>query len=409
MDVTGTFRFHNVGQGLFYSGKIVGPDGSEFNFVYDCGALSKGTSLKSNIESNIEQYKKSLPDFKEKKILDLLIISHFHDDHVNGFVNLLDGNVEVRMAIIPYYTEQLRQVICLESTDPTLDDFNNDPVNWLLEHGVINLLLLGANDGGNNSNLNREGPAITMDMENISGLNPSGGTTDIPENSLAIYYKQGSHVLWQFYFENLKLKAPQKVDEYITMLKSALKGKPLTDFIQNGVLINPLPSEVRKIFKSGSLINRTSVMVLHGPESFISCSAQCACRCLHENYTKCPINNNKANCACFVGSFFPVKCHGITFLTGDIELYLHSRVKLLNILGTIDCPHRCFVLQYPHHGAPTKALPRFVSLNARFNVISYGTKNSYGHPSKRGFFTLPNNLVCVHEENAFEYTINVMM
>jgi len=32
-----SFRFHPVGQGLFYSGRI-----GDFSFVYDCGTADKG-------------------------------------------------------------------------------------------------------------------------------------------------------------------------------------------------------------------------------------------------------------------------------------------------------------------------------------------------------------------------------
>ena len=335
---------------------------------------------------------------------------------MNGLVDLLDGTVEVRLALIPYYTEELKQLARFESGEPNLDIIYSNANEWLLENGVMNLVVLGSNDentGGTANNPNRNGDVSTIDMtvEDILGVNTSGRITGILGNDLTIDYMKSNQVIWRFQFENLKLRT-KKVDEYIEKLEEKLNGKTLREFVNTGGRFDTLGlgSLAKKIFKDNSLINRTSVMVLHGPKNFYQCNVNY--QCLHSNYNTCPINyngNENWKCACLNGKIVPICCHdGSTFLTGDIGLYQNGRAKLLNGLNNNkNCYHRCFVLQYPHHGAPNKALKRFCDLNAVFNIVSYGIDNRYGHPSRKGFFSLSNKLVCVHEKNAFEYEISV--
>ncbi len=85
MTMWGTFRFHPVGQGLFYSGLIQKPEEGnfrQFSFVYDFGTSS---SCRRSFWREVDDFKGLLPCWKNgKKRLDLLIVSHLHDDHVNG-------------------------------------------------------------------------------------------------------------------------------------------------------------------------------------------------------------------------------------------------------------------------------------------------------------------------------------
>lgn len=60
MRIKGTFRFHKVGQGLFYSGILntgAGRSNRVFNFVYDCGSESP----KIFCDREIDDYKMLLP------------------------------------------------------------------------------------------------------------------------------------------------------------------------------------------------------------------------------------------------------------------------------------------------------------------------------------------------------------
>ena len=74
MTMRGTFRFHPVGQGLFYSGLIQKPEDGNFrqlSFVYDCGSTSSHRFLRREVDD----FKELLPLWKNgKKWLDLLVV-----------------------------------------------------------------------------------------------------------------------------------------------------------------------------------------------------------------------------------------------------------------------------------------------------------------------------------------------
>lgn len=84
-DIRCKFAFHPVGQGLFYSGVI-----KKYNFVYDCGT----NSHKRYLENAISSY--------QCNKLDMLIISHFHKDHICGIKELFDKTGGAKNVIMPY-------------------------------------------------------------------------------------------------------------------------------------------------------------------------------------------------------------------------------------------------------------------------------------------------------------------
>lgn len=158
MNINGAFRFHNIGQGLFYSGLLNKSDSnsqSTFSFVYDCGTFSSKTLLRQEIDA----YKLLLPGVRNSrnKKLDLLIVSHLHDDHVNGLEYLLK-DVDVETVVMPYVDDGLKLLARLESASDNefLQTFYLDPVAWFISKGVRRILLLGSDD----SMFQKDDPAI---------------------------------------------------------------------------------------------------------------------------------------------------------------------------------------------------------------------------------------------------------
>lgn len=81
-----------VGQGFFSSQQILYGD-KKFTCVYDCGSLSdEGDAL-------LEQYVECLRNTTDT--INLLVLSHFDDDHINGLKKLVE-RFNIRNIIIPY-------------------------------------------------------------------------------------------------------------------------------------------------------------------------------------------------------------------------------------------------------------------------------------------------------------------
>ena len=92
------FILHPVGQGLFCSGEVsVEEKGwtDIFTWVFDCGSLNKG-----NIEEEVQLFREE--NFKRQSKLELLVISHFDQDHVNYIGRLLDGDIKVKKIVLPF-------------------------------------------------------------------------------------------------------------------------------------------------------------------------------------------------------------------------------------------------------------------------------------------------------------------
>lgn len=99
------FAIHPVGQGFFYSGSVIYKldeyNSKNFFCVFDCGSEKKKHCLEEVNKFREETWHRNEP-------LDLLVISHFHSDHINCIKALLDGR-KVNRIVAPFvsFTERL--------------------------------------------------------------------------------------------------------------------------------------------------------------------------------------------------------------------------------------------------------------------------------------------------------------
>ncbi len=153
--------FHNIGQGLFYSSSlnffypiymwvrcsrrdyIRRPKNFVFkqiNIVYDCGTEKD----QQNLYNSIEQFA-----YQTNKELHLLVISHFHKDHISGLERLLNSFKRKYIAVIPYFHPLERLLFYL--LNPRMPDwyldFLKDPAKFLREKGFSNIFIIFGDEG----------------------------------------------------------------------------------------------------------------------------------------------------------------------------------------------------------------------------------------------------------------------
>lgn len=104
------FTIHPVGQGLFYSGKITHNSEVKFRMVFDCGSLTAGAG-----QEEVDIYRDT--DFLDKKELDLLVVSHFDQDHVNHIKRLLAGGIKIKKLVMPFITFSERLFLVAKHID----------------------------------------------------------------------------------------------------------------------------------------------------------------------------------------------------------------------------------------------------------------------------------------------------
>jgi hypothetical protein len=124
--------FHAVGHGTFLTGTLISHDRSIFRWVYDCG--SKRSSAINNALSRADSWHL----WKDGSI-DLLVLSHFDDDHINGLESLLRKH-KVRCLVLPYSEWQQRVHNVLETRSGVVSastaQFQLSPTTWLQSLGL---------------------------------------------------------------------------------------------------------------------------------------------------------------------------------------------------------------------------------------------------------------------------------
>ena len=132
VEIYGNLIMHNVGQGLFFSGELrLGAN--KFNFIYDCGA-----ERIKHLNRVVDKY---MQERLSNSFIDLLIISHLHNDHTIGLRNIL-RNIRVDTVVLPYMIPAERLVLALKKIKlPTwYFEFLADPIEFLINQGVKKII-----------------------------------------------------------------------------------------------------------------------------------------------------------------------------------------------------------------------------------------------------------------------------
>ncbi|WP_440956174.1 hypothetical protein ACSAZK_04310 [Methanosarcina sp. Mfa9] len=340
-DVKFMFEFHNVGQGLFYTGKI-----SEFNFVYDCGSLSSPQKT-DFLGNSIKNYKAQL----NNNYLNLLVISHFHEDHVNGLDRLLNG-LKVDEVIIPYYSLIERLILAIGTVNQPFwyYEFLSNPITFLLERNVEKIVLIM--DEGRNID-ETDQTAIGNKKVRIEYIN---------------WEKELVGELWEFKFF-YHYSTPKKIAEFKNCLK------------KNGINEVDIPKHIKNmkkyriIFKTcynkitKQNLNNTSLLMYHGPIN------------LNRN-----VSYFTTSSFATLGGFWslPSISYKLTkefghFLTGDINLKSRN-IKIYNYYSNV--LEKIEVTQIPHHGSINNWKPRILNdiPNCNLWIASAGILGKNGHP-----------------------------
>ena len=145
-----------VGQGFFHTGLLkldrynICNSDNAFHYFYDCGSQPK---YSGSLNAAIDSYVKPL---KPSENIDLGIISHLHQDHVNGLPKLAKST-KIKTIVLPYLDDLERLIIFAKTASdelsldaPLIDEFYikliNDPDEALDELGVEEVLYVRASE-----------------------------------------------------------------------------------------------------------------------------------------------------------------------------------------------------------------------------------------------------------------------
>lgn len=138
-----TRTFHPVGHGGFYTERFF----NDFTMVYDCGAKQEQNVIKL---IDIE--------FQENKVIDILFISHFHQDHISGLEHILKVYT-VKCIVLPLLDveEKIRTFLFNIDDGSTtfIQELSLDPEKTIKEKSKedIKIVLVSSENGNNEINI----------------------------------------------------------------------------------------------------------------------------------------------------------------------------------------------------------------------------------------------------------------
>jgi hypothetical protein len=378
------FTFHPIGQGCFYSGNIKVNDTNLFRFVYDCGSITKG----GHLEKAISAYKSS---FSTGDKLDLLIISHFDQDHVNGVDKLLNG-IRCDKIIIPYYDkiERLLLYAVSDRTDDLYRQFLADPIGYFDErYDIGEIIVVGEPDEGSETieNLVPITPRNKLSLENLKKIIDELKDINLKGTSIVEYPMiygttkakklKVSHLtepytldiaFWEFVFHLKKIDDPNLVKKFRDDVNTILE----TDNIAIKDLFDKdSTNSLRKYYKElAGDVNSTSLVTYHGPLFEVD----------KIKYIK---NCEMIKYGGSLRSDFSLDKKFGTLLTGDINISSkRSHENIIKHLGS-EYFDQIRLFQVPHHGSKycwpfqTKEFHKFPTY-----VVNHGFYRKK-HPAKK--------------------------
>ncbi|WP_281823963.1 MBL fold metallo-hydrolase [Jannaschia rubra] len=385
-------QFFPVGQGLFGTGSVeywklsgheaireqsgdVFPAAERtYRWVYDCGSIS-GKRLVTNAIADLKR------DCLGEKI-DLLTLSHFHNDHINGVVDLLN-EIGAKTVMLPWAPLWHRLLIGFEqglrAEDPEMLFFV-DPVQYFAQEagdGFEQVLFVMPSDG--------EGPPFPT--ESTAAPEPPedlvGPGEPVSYGDLEGAYGHLDHRIrmlrsgqaividgvWEFLPYNDPATEPDDTFGFASKVESYQGSLLNGNKDERQSALDDLRTLYETTFGRGAAMNNVSLMLYGGAVGPWTGQSFCDCECLYHRLI--------GVCGCWKEH----ETRGAILLTGDGNL--ESAAKWGSLEGYLDArrARRVSVFQVAHHGARANWHDGLAALVApKTSVFSSDPRRSYGHP-----------------------------
>jgi len=350
--------FHPVGQGAYYTEVHENTAGdSVFTVVFDCGSSTfTGKKLEALVGAA----------FAKNHQIDILFLSHFHADHING-IDYLKKKYKIKNVVLPLLDDEakvLQKVSNFLDSGITDTQLIDEPESYFGNDTTIIEVEAVENPGENSEGITGEG-------EQVSDYN-GRRKVSIPSGKMLMADKAAA-IDWLFIPFNYKYKSRKEM--FVAELQKLGLDLSQIDTIEK---ISAHKADIRKAYdKVKGDLNENSLLLFSG-----NADSKVIWSVVNNRYNPFYYDRVYRNCIYF----------------GDINLNATGIVEDIKTKLKIFLP-TTGTMQVPHHGAIGN-FNRGILEDAGFTcaIQSFGINNSYGHPSS----TVVGELV---RNNVFSFSV----
>ena len=375
-------HIHPIGQGAFYTERFVDDNNTTLaNVVYDCGC---GVILSKQSEKLITS------SFIGSDKIDILCISHFDADHVNGISTLLDNGISIKYVVMPFLApEEIKFLLAFyEKIEPAYQDIRtliNTPDYYFGEETII-IKIKPINEIYSDDNNYAD---ISLDNWAENQLTKENGCFCINSFSRIKFLNNWIYIPFNF-------ASDERRDKLFQLLKN--KNVVLNNDIDSLVKYNS--SELKKIYeKIEGKANGNSLILYSGLDSnnivIMNSYLQDNMSLILSRYL---LNNISIECSYHTSGCLYLGDSNLNDLDSNnrnVVYYLKSHKRISKYLIHLG------IIQIPHHGSLKSYSNDLMSFSECKNFfLSCGNNNKYGHPSDYVIEELVNNnsiVSCVTE------------
>ena len=352
--------FWPVGHGAFYTEQFTNHiSGQCFTAIYDCGG--KG------IKKSIDDFLGLIKDGRTKPVIDLLFISHFHHDHINGVQELID-NATIKYIILP----QLEQLMLTEAYIYNAFLSNNGELD--LESDWQRMIVkLAKNEQLGDVNIVQVSPNSTEDNESIlvedlaARSEIKSGTNIVLTNTIEYH-----NVPWWTYIPVNVTYDQSKADSLIIEIEKianlTIKSGRSIDWGRLRQALEQIGiKKVKKIYKEIYGVdkhNSYSMPVISTPTNKIAIDLYC-CDLDWDNDCCCELS-------CVRWKVFKRKHMLSCLYMGDFEAADANTFRQLNRV-LYDKISQIGIVQVPHHFSPNNHNPQLYE----YSLMTFGNIDDY--------------------------------
>ena len=371
-------HIHPIGQGAFYTERFVDDNNATLaNVVYDCGC---GINISKQARKLIAS------SFTKNEIIDILFISHFDSDHING-VKMLNNELEIKCIVIPLLSEEETEILSLLNRE---NKEYADLLNFLLQSP--NLIKIKEIDKSVISYFNNdERRNIDVKIDDKYSITDMYGDDNIIDSFIPLKVS----AIPEWCYMPFNFAGQERTKKLASLLK--INNIEYSEIISS--LKNCSSKQIKEIYnKIEGKTNSNSLCVFSCPQkSTIEYNAiYTSVSCLF------PCTSSLLGCL-YLGDS---NLNDIDERDETIIDYIKSTSCLNEYVDNLG------LIQIPHHGSLKSFSSSIFSINPQCSnyFLSYGN-NTYGHPADRvveEILSRKNILHCVnqHKESKLVQCIN---